>query len=333
MDAGALKLSQILFATDYSDVSRAAGRKAAQLARHFNARLHVVHVVPPVTDPGPADAISTAIADLGPGIDVITAIIFGRPGREIVAYAARNAIDLIVIGTHGRTGVTRALLGSVAAMVVRRSGCPVLTVPGTVEGRHSEAPGTDLGATERVIAIGGSADGFKALGTVLEALPRNLPSAVVIAQHRAREGSEVLAHLLSSRTSLTVKDAVDGEQLQSGVVYLAPAGRHLVVQDGRLHLSDAPPVNFTRPSVDVLFESVAKIYGKHAIAVILSGRGIDGARGLQAIHRAGGRTIVQTPTEARAPGMPNAAIARDGIDFVLNLGEIGPRVVELVEKG
>ncbi|HXU88231.1 MAG TPA: chemotaxis protein CheB, partial [Methylomirabilota bacterium] len=96
---------------------------------------------------------------------------------------------------------------------------------------------------------------------------------------------------------------------------------------------DAPPVNFSRPSIDVLFDSVATVYGKHAIAVILSGGGSDGARGLQAIHRAGGRTIVLAPAEARIPSMPTAAIALDGIDFVLNLDQIGPRVVELVEKG
>jgi two-component system chemotaxis response regulator CheB len=131
---------------------------------------------------------------------------------------------------------------------------------------------------------------------------------------------------------LAVKDAIDGERVRAGVVYLAPPDRHLVMQDGRVRLSDAPPVNFTRPSIDVLFDSVAQGYGKHAIAVILSGGGSDGARGLQAVRRAGGRTIVQAPSDARIPSMPTAALARDGIDFVLNLEDIGPRVVELVEK-
>jgi two-component system chemotaxis response regulator CheB len=168
---------------------------------------------------------------------------------------------------------------------------------------------------------------------VLEALPPDFPGAVLVAQHRARHVPSVLANLLKSRTSLVVKDATDGERLEQGVVYLAPADCHLVVDDGHVRLTNAPPVNFTRPSIDVLFDSVAAIYGKHAIAVILSGGGVDGARGLQAIRRAGGRTIVQRPTEARIPSMANAAIAKDGIDFVLNLDEIGPRVVELVEKG
>ena len=124
--------SQILFPTDYSEVSAAAGRAAAELARHFKARLHVVHVVPPVTDPGPAESLPSAVADLGRGLDVVSSVVHGRPAREIVAYAARHGIGMIVMGTHGRTGVSRALLGSVAESVVRRAGCPVLTVPAPI---------------------------------------------------------------------------------------------------------------------------------------------------------------------------------------------------------
>lgn len=120
---------QVVFATDYSDTSRAAGRTAADLARHFRARLHVVHVVPPVTDPGAPGALAGAVADLGPGLDVVTAVVTGLPAREIVAYAERHGAEMIVMGTHGRTGVSRVLLGSVAEAVVRRARCPVLTVP------------------------------------------------------------------------------------------------------------------------------------------------------------------------------------------------------------
>ena len=127
-------IRHILFPTDYSDASRAAGRMAADLARHFNARLHLVHVVPPVTDPGPPDAISVALAALGPGVDVVTAVVSGRVAPEIVSYAARHHVDMIVMGTRGRTSVSRAVLGSVAAAVVRRAACPVLTVPARSDG-------------------------------------------------------------------------------------------------------------------------------------------------------------------------------------------------------
>lgn len=123
-------IRQILFPTDFSDASRLAGTTAADLARQFGARLHVLHVVPPVTDPTPAPAAVRAIADeLGRGLSVVTAVTSGLVARQIAAYARKNAVDLIVIGTHGRTGVTRALLGSVAEAVVRHAPCRVLTVP------------------------------------------------------------------------------------------------------------------------------------------------------------------------------------------------------------
>ena len=125
-------MRQILFPTDYSDISVNAGLTAAQLARQFGARLHVLHVVPPVTDPGPAEALPRAAAELGAGFDIVTANTRGRPAHAIVDYAIRHDVDIIVIGTHGRTGVSRALLGSVAEAVIRRSPCLVLTVPAAV---------------------------------------------------------------------------------------------------------------------------------------------------------------------------------------------------------
>jgi nucleotide-binding universal stress UspA family protein len=121
---------RVLFATDFSDVSRHAGRTAAALARHFSAPLHVVHVRPSVADAGAARSLAAAAAELGPDVMVVTETLTGLPARQIVAHARRAGVDLIVVGTHGRTGVSRALLGSVAEAVVRRAPCRVLTVPG-----------------------------------------------------------------------------------------------------------------------------------------------------------------------------------------------------------
>jgi nucleotide-binding universal stress UspA family protein len=127
----------VLFATDFSDASRLAGESAAAFARHFGARLHVLHVVPPVTDPTRAPAaLRAAAAEVERGLTVVTAIASGRVVRHIADYARRNAIDLIVIGTHGRTGVSHALLGSVAEVVTRRAGCRVLTVPASLQERR-----------------------------------------------------------------------------------------------------------------------------------------------------------------------------------------------------
>ena len=136
----ALSCRNILFATDFSQPSRLAGRTAADLARHFGARLHVLHVVPPVTDPAPAGpALRAAVAEIEAGLSVVMASATGRAASEIVKYARRNAIDLIVLGTHGRTGFSRAVLGSVAEAVTRRAGCPVMTVPAVLVGTPAPA--------------------------------------------------------------------------------------------------------------------------------------------------------------------------------------------------
>jgi len=124
------RIRHVLFPTDFSAVSRRAGRRAADLARRFGARLHVLHVVPPVTDPTPTpESLRRAVAELGAGLDVVAATDSGTPARRITAYARRAGVDLIVMGTHGRTGFSRALLGSVAEAVVRLAPCEVLTVP------------------------------------------------------------------------------------------------------------------------------------------------------------------------------------------------------------
>jgi universal stress protein A len=139
-----LSFRNILFATDFSETSRRAGRTAAEFARHFGGRLHVLHVVPPITDPTlTAPALRAAVLDLGGDLSFVTATATGLAAFEIVKYARRNAIDLIVLGTHGRTGFSRALLGSVAEGVTRRAACPVLTAPPAGAGTPARSTDAD----------------------------------------------------------------------------------------------------------------------------------------------------------------------------------------------
>ena len=132
-----MRPSEILFPTDFSPASEAAGRIARSMALEAGARLHVLHVVPPVTDPSVfRDQLTRASQGLAEGLRVETALRTGLAGRTIVQYAREKGIGLIVLGTHGRTGFSHAILGSVAETVVRLAPCPVLTVPaGMVEGR------------------------------------------------------------------------------------------------------------------------------------------------------------------------------------------------------
>lgn len=184
----------------------------------------------------------------------------------------------------------------------------------------------------RVIAIGGSADGFMGLTTILQAFPREFPAAVLITQHVRRGKKSMLARLLARRCKLQVKEAAPDELLRPSVVYLAPPDHHLVVANNHLNVTEGAPVNFSRPSIDVTFQSVAARCGSRAIGVVLSGGGRDGAKGLRAIKDAGGTTIVQDPSDARVAMMPLNALAADHVDFMLPISQIGPTLVRLVTQ-
>jgi len=146
------KVSRILVATDFSQPSEVAVRAAANHARLLGARLHLLHVVWPGSDATPSPRLEQLAEGLrGDGLTVVTAVESGLPGPEIVRYATREAIDLIVVGTHGRTGVTRALIGSVAERVIRTAPCPVLTVPVGTRPRVSETPGQVPDAVPRCL--------------------------------------------------------------------------------------------------------------------------------------------------------------------------------------
>jgi two-component system chemotaxis response regulator CheB len=181
-----------------------------------------------------------------------------------------------------------------------------------------------------VIAIGASAGGIEALFAVLTPLPGSFPVPVLIVQHMDPRHKSLLAGLLGRRCRLPVKQAANEETIRDGVVYIAQPDMHLIVRSGRLVLTDTAQVHFSRPSIDLLFQSVADNYGDRAIAVILSGSGVDGADGIRAIKAKGGTTLVQHPSTAAHAGMPRAARATNCVDFTLPLEEIGPALASLV---
>ena len=181
-----------------------------------------------------------------------------------------------------------------------------------------------------VVAMGASAGGVEALHVVVEAFPPSFPVPVLIVQHMDPRHRSMLAGLLARRCRLTVKQAVSGEAVLGGTVYIAQPDAHLIVRDGRLVLTDTKAVHFSRPSIDLLFESVAAAYGDRAISVILSGSGVDGADGTRAVKAKGGTTIAQSPSSAAHGGMPQAARATGCVDVTLPLEEIGPALVSLV---
>ncbi|HZT44688.1 MAG TPA: chemotaxis protein CheB [Gaiellaceae bacterium] len=174
-----------------------------------------------------------------------------------------------------------------------------------------------------LIAIGTSWGGLDAVSRLLDGLHEDVHQPIVVAQHRSVESEEGgLARLLAAHTRRIVTDPDDKTLLEPDHVYLAPPDYHVLVEDGHVALSTDAPVLYARPSIDVLFESVADAYGRHAVGIVLTGANSDGARGLARIKDLGGVAIVQDPATSERRTMPDAAIAATHADAVLPLEEI-----------
>lgn len=180
-----------------------------------------------------------------------------------------------------------------------------------------------------VLAIGASAGGFNALMEVLSGFDSDLRASVLVVQHLDPRRKSIIAELLSKKTAIPVKLAEHGERMLPGVVYIAPPDEHLLAGPGKLQLAHSQLVHFVRPSVDLLFESVAGTYGSHCIGVVLSGTGRDGAAGIRAIKQAGGVTVAQDPASSEFSSMPQAAVATGCVDLILPLSEVGLRLKDL----
>ena len=180
-----------------------------------------------------------------------------------------------------------------------------------------------------LVAMGASWGGLEALRAILRALPPELGAAVAVAQHRSPESARSgLRDLLGAATRLVVRDAEDKDELHAGTVYLAPPDYHLLVDGRSLALSTDEPVQYARPSIDVLFTSAAEALRDRCVGVVLTGANADGARGLARIAELGGAAIVQDPDSAARPEMPRAALAAVPRARVALVGEIPGLIVE-----
>ena len=174
-----------------------------------------------------------------------------------------------------------------------------------------------------VIAIGASWGGLRAVSSLLGGLSGDVDATIVLAQHRGRDAHRgVLEELLQKHVQRPVTEPDDKEPLERCHVYVAPADYHLLVENGHFALTTDSRVQHSRPSIDVLFESVAVAYRERAIGIVLTGANADGAAGLAAIKDSGGVAIVQDPGTAERRTMPDAAIAATVADAILPLEEI-----------
>lgn len=189
--------------------------------------------------------------------------------------------------------------------------------------------------TDKIIAIGASTGGTEAIKDVLKMMPADAPG-IVITQHIPENFSRPFAERMNRESSMVVCEAEDGQQVLPGHAYIAPGSMHLmVVRNGARYickLSDGPPVNRHRPSVDVLFRSIAQSAGKNAIGVILTGMGNDGAMGMKEMKESGAATIAQDEKTSVVWGMPGEAVKAGAVDTILPLSKVAGKILTYVSE-
>jgi two-component system chemotaxis response regulator CheB len=246
---------------------------------------------------------------------------------------AMDFVDKSTVQGHmNLLGLRDELLAKVRALAsVPRSrlGLPVPSGPeASPSAGHAGAPRAE------VVAIGTSTGGPPALQAIIPRLPAQLAAPLLIVQHMPPGFTRSLAERLDQRSRLRVREAEDGEVLRAGTALVAPAGRHMKVRrrDGqpRIWLDEEPRGALHRPAIDVLMASVAKVYGRRALGVLLTGMGSDGVEGLRAIRAAGGRTLAESEDSAVIYGMPKAAVEAGVVDQTVTLARMADEIVAAV---
>ncbi|CAN5319454.1 chemotaxis response regulator protein-glutamate methylesterase [soil metagenome] len=212
--------------------------------------------------------------------------------------------------------------------------------PATATGKPVSTPAAAAGlhglALNKPVVLGSSTGGTQAIESVLMALPADIPG-IAIVQHMPETFTAMYAQRLNGNCAMTVREAKDGDRLERGTVLIAPGGRHMQLRKSGGHyfavVADGPPVNRHKPSVDVLFQSAAECAGKDALAIILTGMGNDGARGMKLLHDKGARTVAQDEQTCVVFGMPMEAIKLQAVDDILPIQRIADAIVSFDKRG
>jgi two-component system, chemotaxis family, protein-glutamate methylesterase/glutaminase len=249
-----------------------------------------------------------------------------------VDYLAKPKIDLAATLADYKQELIAKVKAAASARVRATTSIAAASADAILAKRD---PQRQLRTTERIIAIGASTGGTEAIKEVLMRMPPDTPG-IVITQHIPKLFSGAFARRMDACCQVSVCEAEDGQQILRGHAYVAPGDKHLLlVRDGARYvcrLDEGPPVNRHKPSVDVLFRSVAQQAGRNAIGVILTGMGKDGAVGLKEMRDAGGRTIAQDEATSIVWGMPGEAVAAGGAEDVLPLDDVWSRVLQLADE-
>jgi len=263
---------------------------------------------------------------------VVCSALAGRGTETALRALEEGAVDVVTKPASSHEALLDTIRAAAHARVVRRvdDRRPRVPVPQT----PADAPVLRR-TTRKIIALGASTGGTEVLREILQAMPLDAPGIVVV-QHMPEVFTAAFAKRLNQICRIEVKEAVDGDAICDGRALIAPGNRHLMVRrsgaEYRAFLTADPPVSRHRPSVDVLFRSVAKAAGDNAVGVILTGMGSDGADGLLDMRKAGAVTIAQDEATSIVFGMPREAIARGAVHFVHPLPAIAPAVLEAIAR-
>lgn len=243
-------------------------------------------------------------------VDIITKPKVGL--KDFLQSGSQHMLQVIKAAARASLGPVRSRKVAVPA---ERKPAPVMAMSQT---------------TDQVVALGTSTGGTHALEAVLTQLPADCPGIVVV-QHMPEKFTAAFAHRLNHLCSCEVREAVDGDRVIPGLVLIAPGGRHMQLRRSgaqyRVSVADGPPVNRHKPSVDVLFRSVANVAGRNALGIIMTGMGDDGANGLLAMRQAGAHTIAQDRDSCVVFGMPREAIERGAAVDILPLAAMADAII------
>jgi two-component system chemotaxis response regulator CheB len=254
-------------------------------------------------------------------------------GGELAMEALEAGAVEVVCKPHDPSG-----LGEMGQVLIDKikAAARAVVLRHTFEAHPSSSPSAPLArSTDRIIAIGASTGGTQALQKLMSAMPSNAPG-ILIVQHMPQLFTRTFAERLNALSAMEVKEAEDGDTVKAGKALVAPGNRHMLLDKFkgrfRVRLKDGPMVCRQRPSVEVLFKSVARHAGANAIGVILTGMGNDGAEGLRLMKQSGAQTIAQDQKSCVVFGMPNSAIELGGVDHVEALDDIPARILSLLKE-
>lgn len=308
----------------------ADGTAAVELTQKLKPDLVLMDLMMPIMDG--LTAIEEIMAHSPTPILVLSASLGDRDVNNAFAAIKRGALDVMAKPKGFTTDtISPCFTSDIIEKVRMLARIKVIRRRPPTRRRAMVASESKSGEIHRILAIGASTGGPQAVMKIVRSLPAGFDASIFIVQHIASGFAYGFAQWLNRESNIPVRLAKDGDVFLPGTALVAPSNYHMTVSDGKIKLTKDHPVNSCRPSIDVLFKSLALEHGGTVVGVLLSGMGKDGADGLTQIRKQGGMTIAQDEKSCAVFGMPKAAIAMDAVDMIVPLGDIPQTISRLFD--